>query len=68
MISSALNILTIIIYSKNTTYDYQITTPSDYTVFISNMNEALWHYLNIRKRYEEMIDGYDNSNSMGRSR
>ena len=52
-----INILfTIIIYSKNTTYDYQITTPSDYTVFISNMNEALWHYLNIRKRYEEMIE------------
>ena len=52
-----INILfTIIIYNKNISYDYNITSPSDFTVFITNMNEALWHYLNIRKKYEEMIE------------
>lgn len=56
----------IIIYNKNLSYDYQVTSPSDYTVLISNMNHVLSHYLNIRKKYEEMmknepnkLNGYD---------
>ena len=51
-----INILyTILIYNKNVSYDYQITSPSDYTVLITNMHELLSHYLNIRKKYEEML-------------
>ena len=46
---------TILIYNKNVSYDYQITSPSDYTVLITNMHEVLSHYLNIRKKYEEML-------------
>ena len=48
-----INILyTIIIYNKNTLYDFQITSPSDYTVLITNMHSVLSHYLSIRKEYE----------------
>ena len=46
----------IIIYNKNISYDYQVTSPSDFTVIISNMNDVLSHYLDIRKKYEEMIE------------
>ena len=35
-------------------YDFQLTSPSDYTVMISNMKQLLIHYLNIKKKYEEM--------------
>ena len=56
-----INILyTILIYNKNVSYDYQITSPSDYTVLITNMDEVLSHYLNIRKKYEEMIKNEPN--------
>ena len=44
----------IIIYNKNMVYDFQLTSPSDYTVMISNMKQLLTHYLNIKKKYEEM--------------
>ena len=35
-------------------YDFQLTSPSDYTVTISNMKQLLNHYLNIKKKYENM--------------
>ena len=44
----------IIIYNKNIVYDFQLTSPSDYTVTISNMKQLLNHYLNIKKKYEDM--------------
>ena len=44
----------IIIYNKNMVYDFQLTSPSDYTVMITNMKQLLTHYLNIKKKYEEM--------------
>ena len=48
-------LFTIIIYNKNISYDFKIISPSDYTVLITNMNGVLSHYLNIRKKYEEML-------------
>ena len=44
----------IIIYNKNMTYDFQLTSPSDYTVMVTNMKQLLTHYLSIKKKYEEM--------------
>ena len=44
----------IIIYNKNMTYDFQLTSPSDYTVIVTNMKQLLTHYLSIKKKYEEM--------------
>lgn len=44
----------IIIYSKNIEYDYDLISPSDYTVFITNMEEVFMHYLGVRKKYEEL--------------
>ncbi len=35
-------------------YDFHLTSPSDFTVMISNMKQLLTHYLNIKKKYEEM--------------
>ena len=49
------NILSIIIiYNKNMVYDFQLTSPSDFTVMITNMKQLLSHYLGIKKKYEEM--------------
>ena len=36
------------------TYDFQLTSPSDYTVMVTNMKQLLTHYLSIKKKYEEM--------------
>ena len=44
----------IIIYNKSMTYDFQLTSPSDYTVMVTNMKQLLTHYLSIKKKYEEM--------------
>ena len=44
----------IIIYNKNMTYDFQLSSPSDYTVMVTNMKQLLTHYLSIKKKYEEM--------------
>ena len=44
----------IIVYNKNMVYDFQLTSPSDYTATIYNMKELLNHYLNIKKKYEDM--------------
>ena len=44
----------IIIYNKSMVYDFQLTSPSDYTVMVTNMKKLLTHYLNIKKKYEEM--------------
>ena len=50
-----INILyTILIYNKSRYYDYQLTSPSDFTVKLSNLQEALSHYLSIRQKYDEM--------------
>ena len=43
----------IIIYNKNIVYDYDLISPSDYTVFITNMKDVLLYYLDVRKNYEE---------------
>ena len=49
------NILYIIIVNnQKMVYDFQLTSPSDYTVTISNMKQLLNHYLNIKKKYENM--------------
>ena len=45
----------IIIYNKNMVYDFQLTSPSDYTVMITNMKQLLTHYLNIKKKYAKNI-------------
>ena len=45
---------TILIYNKSTNYDYQLTSPSDFTVKLSNLQEVLSHYLSIRQKYDEM--------------
>ena len=44
----------IVIYNKSFSYDYKLTSPSDYTVKIDNLNKALSHYLSVRKKYEEL--------------
>ena len=44
----------IIIYNKSMTYDFQLISPSDYTVMVTNMKKVLTLYLNIKKKYEEM--------------
>ena len=44
----------LIIYNKNFGYDYHLISPSDYTVFITNMREVFLHYLGVRKKYEEL--------------
>ena len=44
----------IIIYNRNVLYDFQLTSPSDYTVMITNMNQLLNRYLNVKKKYEDM--------------
>ena len=44
----------IIIYNKSMVYDFQLTSPSDYTVMVTNMKQLLKHYLNTKKKYEEM--------------
>ena len=44
----------IIIYNKSMVYDFQLTSPSDYTVMVTNMKQLLKHYLNTKIKYEEM--------------
>ena len=44
----------IIIYNKNIGYDYDLISPSDYTVFITNMGDIFLNYLGVRKKYEEL--------------
>jgi len=44
----------IIIYNKNIGYDFDLISPSDYSVLITNMEDAFLHYLNVRKEYEEL--------------
>jgi len=44
----------IIIYNKNFGYDYDLISPSDYTVFITNMKDVLYKYLELKKKYKDM--------------